>query len=160
MRLVRASSEEYVFQMTGRERGLFLDVLRRFPLIPPSHHQLSRGLPAEEKAENERLLAQTMAARKQGQRSRVEKLIASPNRFVARGTGWRITFSREEMEWLLQVLNDVRVGSWLVLGCPDPEEGRGPEVTPANAAHLLLMELSGHFQCALLEALDRSSDAA
>ncbi len=160
MRLVRARRGEYLFQMTGREKGLFLEVLRHFPLIPPTHHKLSRGSPAQEQAENERLLLQAMAAAKQEQKSRVGRLVSSRDRFVAQGSNWRITFTREEMEWLLQVLNDVRVGSWLRLGCPDPDQGREPRVTAANAPFLFVLELSGHFQVLLLEALERSPDAA
>ncbi len=159
MRLVRARAEEYLFQMTGREKALFLEVLRHFPLVPLAHHTLSRGMPAPDKAEYERLLLQAMSARQQDQKGRVEKLLSNRARFVNQNGHWRIAFSREEMEWLLQVLNDVRVGSWLILGCPDPEEGRGPRVTGANAPHLFLLELSGHFQYALLKALDPSADA-
>ncbi len=160
MRLVRARREDYLFQMTGREKGLFLEVLRQFPLIPPTHHRLSRRAPAHEQAENERLLLQAMAASKQEQKARVGKLVSSRDRFVAHGPSWRIAFTREEIEWLLQVLNDVRVGSWLRLGCPDPDQGRGPPVTEANAPYLFFLELSGHFQVALLEALEQSTDAA
>jgi hypothetical protein len=159
MRLVRAKPAEFVFQMTARERGLFLEVLRHFPLVPLSHHQIRRSSPADSPGGHERLLREAMATWKQDHKGRVQQLISNTGRFVARSGGWRIAFSREEMEWLLQVLNDVRVGSWLRLGCPDPDEGRAPQVTEANAPHLFLMELSGHFQCALLDALDQSTDA-
>ncbi len=159
MKLVRASRGEYLFQMSGRERSLFREVLRHFPLVPLAHHTLSRTQPAEAKAENDRLLRQAMSARQEEQKGRLEKLLADPGRVAAQGRAWRIAFAPEEMEWLLQVLNDVRIGSWLILGCPDPDEGRGPQVTQASARYLFLMELSDHFQCALLEALDRPADA-
>ena len=56
-----------------------------------------------------------------------------------------------ELEWLLQVLNDVRVGSWLKLGQPD--ENQSPDVTPENFQFVLAMEVCGAFQSALLAAL-------
>jgi len=95
-----------------------------------------------------------VAARKLEQKGRVGKLLEDAQRFVPRGAGFRVIFSREEMEWLLQVLNDVRVGSWLALGCPDPDAGKAPEVNESNAKYMFLMELSGHFEWVLLEALD------
>ena len=39
-------------------------------------------------------------------------------------SGLQLTLSGPEIEWLLQVLNDVRVGSWIALGSPDPESGK------------------------------------
>jgi len=58
---------------------------------------------------------------------------------------------RSQIEWLLQVLNDVRVGSWLMLG--EPEPGDEPAVTKANAKYLLALELCGVFESVLLTGL-------
>jgi predicted house-cleaning NTP pyrophosphatase (Maf/HAM1 superfamily) len=66
----------------------------------------------------------------------------------------RVAFKRlspAEIEWLLQVLNDVRVGGWLALG--EPEELEPPEINETNAPYLLAMEAAGYFQAQLLAAL-------
>jgi hypothetical protein len=156
MRLVRAEEDQFVFETGTRERSLFREVLKNFPLIPSSHHRLSRGPQAEDKAEDQELLEEALAANKQDQKSRVEAFLADSQRFVAHGRSQRVTFRREEMEWLLQVLNDVRVGSWIALGCPDPDEAKPPVVNESNTRFVFLMELSGHFQCVLLDALHRA----
>jgi hypothetical protein len=46
------------------------------------------------------------------------------------------------------------VGSWLIVGCPDPDEGKAPVVDETNNKYLFLMEISGYFESELLEALD------
>ena len=65
--------------------------------------------------------------------------------------GIHFTLTAPQVEWLLQVFNDVRVGSWLALG--EPEELEIPEVNQTNAPYLLAMESAGHFEAALLSAL-------
>jgi len=57
------------------------------------------------------------------------------------------------LEWLLQVLNDIKVGSWVQLGCPELEKAAPVNLTRPNARSLQAMHLSGEFQAALLEAV-------
>jgi hypothetical protein len=78
-------------------------------------------------------------------------MLNEPTRFRETDAGLRFTLTASEMEWLLQVLNDVRVGSWLALG--EPEELEIPEVNRTNAPYLLAMESAGYFESALLDAL-------
>ena len=78
-------------------------------------------------------------------------MLNEPTRFRETDAGLRFTLMAPEMEWLLQVLNDVRVGSWLALG--EPEELEIPEVNQTNAPYVLAMESAGYFQSALLDAL-------
>ena len=153
MKLLRTENDRFVFELGRREKTLFQDVLRHYPLSPVSHHKLTHGT-LHTNAANQELLEEAMASLRQQQQGRVGELLRAEGRFAAQGSGWRITFSREEMEWLLQVLNDVRVGSWLILGCPDPDEGTVPDLNESNAKYLFLMELSGQFEGELLEALD------
>ena len=107
-------------------------------------------------AENQTLLEEAIAAQQQTHKQQVEALLANKARFVEESGGFRFALDRDQVEWLLQVLNDVRVGSWLILGCPDPEAGKPPKPTPKNAPFLLAMELCAHFQYELLEALDQA----
>jgi hypothetical protein len=65
----------------------------------------------------------------------------------------RLTLTNVEIDWLLQVLNDIRVGLWLKLGSPDQEVeflGTKPEEVRDHS----LMQLAGHFQSFLLYSLE------
>ena len=61
------------------------------------------------------------------------------------------------MDWLLQVLNDIRVGGWLLLGEPDEKKGKSIQVNAQNLQHYAAMEFCGLFQMTLLDALERQT---
>lgn len=156
MRLLRKEAGKFQFAIGRREKALLKAVLNEYPLVPLSHHQLFRGEAAADGASDQGLLEEAMDQQKQEHKQWVASLLTSKTRFRKEENGQQVSFSAAEMERLLQVLNDVRVGSWLILGCPDPDEGTLPNLTEANARFLFLMELSGQFECELLEALDNS----
>lgn len=157
MRLLQVQRDRYVFQLGRRDQALLFGVLKLYPVTPASHHRITRAdVPAPDSA-NQGMLDEAIAAHTAESKKRVGQFLTNPARFSAAEDGHRLTLEREEIEWLLQVLNDVRVGSWLMLGCPDPDAGGVPEVTSGNRRYFLAMELAGHFESVLLRALDAST---
>jgi hypothetical protein len=159
MKLLRQTGDRYEFLFGQRERQVFCEVLRAFPVTPLEHHRVTRGENTPALTEAQQLLHESLTGFKQEARRRLEAFLAEPNRFTPHRDGLRASFDREEMEWLLQVLNDIRVGSWLQLGCPDPDAGQRPKLTPDNARYLPIMEAAGAFEYALLAALDGTDGA-
>ena len=151
MKLIRADKDRFTFGMGKREKGLLFQILQLYPLVPPAHHQLSKSDDGKAHAENQRLLEEALAEQRRENRRRLLEMLNDPTRFRESDAGPRFTLTASEMEWLLQVLNDVRVGSWLALG--EPEELDVPEVNQTNAPYLLAMESAGYFESALLDAL-------
>lgn len=154
MKLVRQDEAGFEFQLGVREKSVLCGVLEAYPVIPPSYHRLTRASDAPPAGADQTLLNESMAAHKAESRRRLEGWLAEEKRFVRHGQGFRVRFNREELEWLLRVLNDVRVGSWLRLGCPDPDAEVRPQPTRENVRYLALMEVAGHFEYVLLAALD------
>ena len=151
MKLLRVGKPGLVFQLSARERQVLFETIRLYPLVPATHHRLSesgRGPAAEE---DQRLLEAALAEHRAANRRHVQAMLEEPQRFQAVKSGFELTLAPAEVEWLLQVLNDVRVGSWLALG--EPEHGQEPAVTAQNARYLLALELCGLFQSVLLAAL-------
>ena len=66
----------------------------------------------------------------------------------------RMALSHEEIEWALQALNAVRVGSWRRLGCPESLEDLGSKEPSQD---YFMMEVCGMFQSCFLYALDPES---
>lgn len=151
MKLLRTGRDRFVFQLRKREQQLLFDTLQLYPLVPPAHHRLAKTDPSPAAAEMQSLLDEALAEERRENRKRVLALLAKSHRFNEATRGFELTLTRAQMEWLLQVLNDVRVGSWLALG--EPEAGQEPELNEANARYLLALELCGLFQSLLLEAL-------
>ena len=153
MKLVQGDKEKLVFQLSSRERKLLLDVLSRYPVVPAANKR-HRVSPAEsESAETQRLLDESLESHRRENRKQIEALLHQSGRFKEIAAGYQLTLSLSETEWLLQVLNDVRVGSWIHLGSPDVDAGDKIPLDSKNTAHLWLMETAGYFEMVLLEAL-------
>jgi len=140
-----------VFQLRPHERRLLLDVLRLYPLVPGSYHRLTREAGPPPSDEDQRLLEASLSEQRKEHRQQVQGILNAPERFRVTAGGLELTLAPAEIEWLLPVLNDVRVGSWLALG--EPEADQEPAETEQNAGHLLALHACGMFQSCLLAAL-------
>ena len=151
MKLIRSDQKGCVFQLSRREKQLLLATLELYPLVPASHHRLSKRGKGPKADENQRLLEEALAEQRKENRRQVMAMLNEPQRFRETKTGFELTLTSSQVEWLLQVLNDVRVGSWLALG--EPEQGEEPKVTGQNAKYLIALDLCGLFESVLLAAL-------
>ena len=151
MILIRRDKQSLVFQLGAQEKQLLVKVLKHYPLVPSSHHRLSQGKPGAHAEEDQQLLDEALAGQREKNRRRVQAMLDGPGRFRVAKSGFEFALTHAEVEWFLQVLNDVRVGGWLALGSPEP--GAVPKVTEQNVKHHFAMEASGLFESALLAAL-------
>lgn len=156
MKCIRASKEAVVLHLESRERRLFIDVLSKYPVVPAAYQPLSRGVKDLAKGEEQSLLNEALTDQRAALQHQLQEWLRVPNRFRRVQSGYNFNLRRAEAEWLLQILNDIRVGHWLLLGSPgemlDVEEfeALAPEMHHAWA----VMELSGMFQMIILQALE------
>ena len=80
-------------------------------------------------------------------------MLNESKRFAECAAGYQASFSPGEIEWLLQVLNDVRIGSWLALGSPDQQLELREGMTKQTMSHLVTMEMAGYFESCFLDAI-------
>jgi hypothetical protein len=150
VKLVRATAKQFDFQLGKREKRLLMDLLALYPCLPPAHQILSRKkahMPEPE--ENQRLLDEALAEQRAENKKHLEALLADPGRFHENSSGWRLSLAPSDLEWLLQILNDIRVGNWVRLGSPEELfEALDEETAPHYAA----MEMAGIFQMQFLTA--------
>ncbi len=151
MNCVKAGGGKFSFQMQRDERRLLFQVLRAYPLIPIAHHRLSKS---EENIEDQQLLEDSLTAQRKENKKQVKALLTAKSRFRANKRGWRWSLTAAQIEWLLQVLNDVRIGAWLTIGSPDGQMETIAVFNEKTAPYFWAMEVSGHFQAVLLKALD------
>jgi hypothetical protein len=149
VRLLHRSSENLVFQVSRREREAWLSLASLYPRIPPGHLKLSRS--AEVNASNQSLLEEALTEQRAENQRQLRKLLADPARWIHHDNGWKLALRESDAEWLLQVLNEIRVGSWVRLGSPEQDICALNEET---APHVWAMEISGALQVALLQALE------
>jgi len=153
VKLIKREGEDFVLHIGRRERRLLLEVLKLYPLVPVGRHRVSQT--AKQMDEHQTLLEEALAERRQENKRQLVAMLREEQRFKETDTGYRLTLSAPQMEWLLQVLNDIRVGSWLILGEPDEKKGKPVALTSENARHYAAMEFCGLFQMTLLDAVQQ-----
>jgi len=154
VKLIRLTKGNFLFQFGKREKHLLTQVLRLYPRIPPATFRLSKSGKLPDAEANQCLLDESLAERREQNRKTLQAFLADARRFTDTESGSRLSLSSSELEWLLQILNDVRVGSWIILGSPQ----QGIEFKILNektAADFWAMEMSGQFQVRFLEALEK-----
>lgn len=152
MNLVAQTDDHFVFEFQRRERQVFIAILELYPVLNPDYHEMHRSNTRDQRIEeSQAMLHEAMAEQRKRNKARVTEFLRAEN-WETQGTRFRVSLTREQIEWLLQVLNDVRVGSWVILGKPDHEHGEVAEVTLEKMPFASALELSGYFQMALLQA--------
>ena len=155
MRIIRTSNEETVLELAKREKLLLIKILELYPLIPPSYQQLSRTRAAKDLEEHQRLLDEALMEQRTENKQRLRQFLEDPKTFEHISSGCRIHLGQTDMEWLLQILNDIRVGSWIALGSPEEKPlGLNLETAP----HFWAMEIAGFLQASLLNAWESDGE--
>ena len=149
MRLIKTSKDRYQFHLPAREKELLLHVLSLYPQIPSGHHRLSKSDGGEES--NQRLLDDALSESRSHNKKQLESLLSDPRALKHGDDGWHLTLRSQDVEWLLQVLNDIRVGSWICLGSPEMPL---KELKAEEAPSFWAMETAGYFQMRFLELIE------
>jgi hypothetical protein len=153
VKLIRATKDNFLFELSQREKLVLFHVLHLYPRIPPATFRLSKSSDLPDAEANQRLLDESLNEQREKNRRTVEAFMADPHHFSDREGGSHLSVSPPQLEWLLQILNDVRVGSWINLG--SPKKRVTPElVNEKDAPDFWAMELSGLFQMFFLKALE------
>jgi hypothetical protein len=150
VKLVDRTESGCTFLIGKRERELFIALLRRYPVISTSHFS-ARKL-GESERKNQELLQEALAEQQRENRRNLEEMLGQAGRFTESELGFSFTLSAAELEWVLQILNDIRVGSWVQLGEPDISIRHLPEGSEQKMELAWAMEMAGLFEHSLLEA--------
>ena len=156
MKLIEQNADRFVFRLGRREKVLLFEVLKLYPLVPACHPR-QPGSAAEKDVTDQELLESSLAEHRAENRRQVLAMLTEPGRLQAVGHSFHLSLTAAQVEWLLQVLNDVRVGSWLAIGSPDDKQSRAANLTAENIRYVFALEVSGLFEMALLKAVGGSS---
>ena len=154
MKRVAADEKAITFQLSNRERDTLIQILQAYPVVPPAHQPVSKDLKNPHVTEFQHLLDEALAEQRTANKRHLDAWLAVPERFQKTKGAHRFTLERADNEWLLQVLNDIRVGHWLRLGSPEPGDLKPHKLGLKRLPSWLAMEMSGYFQMSILEALE------
>jgi hypothetical protein len=158
VKFIGRQEEQFVFEMIEQEKFLLLTLLSLYPQVPLSHHRLSQNqkdLP--DAGANQHLLEEALKAQKEESQKWLASTFKEPERFKPGKDGFFLTITRPEIETLLQMFNDVRIGSWLALGSPDLEQKKELKPNRQTAPFLQRMELAGLFEMFFLRIIHQQA---
>jgi hypothetical protein len=149
VRVIRTSKEEITVELSKREKLLLIKILELYPMVPSAHQQLSRGGGPTDQQSSQRLLDEALAEHREENRGHLREFLGDPRTFEQQRSGCRMHLHQGNLELLLQILNDIRVGCWIALGSP---EEKLSVLDPKMAPQFWGMEVAGFIEASLLEA--------
>jgi hypothetical protein len=152
VKLTRAQDGRFLFRLSRKEKEVLLPLLRRYPVLPAGYQKLSKAAGVGESSQQ--LLEEALEEQRQQHRRQLDAMLQDKTRLRRVEQGWALSLSEPELEWLLQVLNDIRVGSWVRLGSP---ETLFTQLTEENVHDVYAMEVAGAFQASILDALEQGA---
>lgn len=155
MKLLSREPNQIVFRIAKREYEALLVALRLRSHLPRRPRSLASDTPREDRlivAQED--LGAALKEHREELSQGMEALLADKARCVPqKGGGYQMILKGADAELLLQALNDVRVGAWEKLGCPDFEAGERPELSDENFLCFWAFQVTDVFQGELLAAL-------
>jgi hypothetical protein len=145
---IARAHDKFIFQLRTREQLLFSELLKLYPCIPAAGRAGSAHAPDSSQC----LLEDALREQRSANKRQIQAFLADPRRFEHSEAGCKFFLSAAELEWLLQILNDIRVGSWVALGSPD-EIADMRLLNERTAPHFWAMETAGQFEMHMLRAL-------
>ncbi len=147
----------FTFRFQENECDYLSELLGQYP-VQTGAQPISSDVSADPMADEQALLIEAMAEHRQSQRAEIQKFLADPARFAEDKRGRKMVLDMPGIDWLLQMLNDIRVGSWSLLGRPEPDSPLKIETTE-QLRLASAMQLCGIWQSVLLHALERQRTA-
>lgn len=158
MKLVGRQGDSLVLALRPRDREQWVFLLRRYPVFRPCDHRLASPRDEEGLAAEQRVLEEALTEQHKGNRKLIEGFIQERLALPAPSDpnapqSIRLTVTQAEVNWLLEILNDVRIGCWVSLGRPDEEQLHSGQLVATHPLECGAMELAAWVQLFLLGAL-------
>lgn len=153
------ASGRVVFRFERPEREMFTQLLDMFPIKSDPMREIGKDREAQA------LLEKTLGEQRAKIREDVQKLLRANGELVIDAEFnefWDLKLTEGEIEWLLQMLNNVRVGVWYQLGCPEPTMDMKAEeaVDEKTVREHVIMQLCAAWEGLLMSAVDGDVEQA
>jgi hypothetical protein len=141
-------ADHFLCRFNKGEKGVLWGLLKLYPCLSSG---TLLGLPGKPDS-SKQLLEEALSEQRLENKKRVQTFLERHHGSRDSEQGLQFSVSSAELEWLLQILNDVRIGSWILLGSPD-KKLELKLLDERTAPHFWAMEMAGHFEMLLLSAL-------
>jgi hypothetical protein len=151
MTLLNVTEHYLLFELSGRQKEILERLLGKYPVANSRFNSISRTVDESELEEEQNMLDEALAETRKENRRQIGNFLREPGRFAEQEDGWHMKIRPVQVAWLLQVFNEIRVGYWHELGCPEEEDAK---LTAETAEKIFFMELCAHFQMVLISAAE------
>ena len=155
MKLLQRGGGRLVFQIGVREKSLLERIVGLYPLQPDPPASLTRNAWQPEKvSEAEVLLREALRDQRTQLADWAQLRMTEGEAFLRQGSGWRLVLDDQDVDRLLRVLNELRVGAWTKLGCPEQLDDEKFHASESDAPFHAIMTLAGQFEMVFIHSLD------
>jgi hypothetical protein len=163
VKLLSKTEQHLAFDLNALETQLLSFTLASYPMahepwsVPPAAREKTNRRPAAPSPDPE-LLSATLGEMKEAHRSRLEAFLSGPGLQQQPDGGSRLVLPLADVDWFMQVVNELRVASWYRLDCPEQHEEAAIEKHPERLHDFLRMDFSGMLLDGILRALDAADE--
>lgn len=153
MKLLNKTADKFIFELAVEEKELLLEVLKLYPVLDPAHQCITRSIRDKKIEQSEKLLKEAIVEQQKRNREMMKELFDNGLALKQQDYYCKLELKPEQLEGLLQVLNDIRVGTWRNLGSPDYEQLDQMRVKKTDVVSLVVMDICEYFEYHLLEVI-------
>jgi hypothetical protein len=145
MKLVKQTQKGYQYELEMEDAEALRFLVKQFPIVAFSAATVSRTDTGSNAVEREELINDSLRAHREELKRKARGLVVREKFKELEGKQlYRITLKARET--MLQILNDIRVESWRILGEPENPEANVFRLTGAKLKYYQLMRLAGYFE--------------
>lgn len=153
MKIQRTKGGGVVWHLSEPEHRGLEKVFEGYPMITAGYHRLSKRTATPAAHDGQEVLEEALAEQKRAAKQVLERLWNRRLRPSSVAAGFVLALKPVEVESLLQIVNELRVGNWLKLGSPGLNSDWRPPLSVDTAKHLHAVEICGEVEMQLLAAL-------
>jgi hypothetical protein len=145
MKLAKHIKDGWEYRLDQKEADALRFLVDEFPLTPISPARISRADSSHDAIEREKLLNESLVEHRK-ELKRQARDLAGPEKFKASKKNLVFRINNAEREVLLQILNDIRIESWRILGEPENLEMDILKLSNQKLRYHHFMHLAGYFE--------------
>lgn len=155
MKLLNKTGEKFVFELMSEEKELLSKIFGLYPMLDRDKIELSKTIKDEQICQSKKILSDAFKEFQDSNKRFISELFEKSDNFKPSEDYeyYTLELDGEQIERLLQILNDIRVGMWQKLGCPDLENRKDFIRSAEYVFAVYIMDICEYFEYYLLKAL-------
>jgi hypothetical protein len=145
MKLAKQTKRGFQYELDGEDAESLRFLIRQFPITAFHPTNISKTDSGSNAEEREKLINESLHAHRTELKRKARKLVMREK--FKRSDGKQFyRISLQSRETMLQILNDIRVESWRILGEPEDPEASVFRLTGDKFKYYHYMRLAGYFE--------------